>query len=359
MTILSRYVMRIFAAMFAVSLASFSSIYLIIDFLEKISRFSRSGGGSGKILTFLFLQGIDVTAQMTPLALLMASVLTIGSLVRNSELVVITMAGISIVRLARPMLLTGLAMSLFLLLFGETTLPGIRSHKNDLKALLSGKKPPSVTFHQNDIWYRDREAIISISHFIPGERKVLGVSILSFDPDFTLTERIEARQGYLDKGSLQLDHVTLYRFKDGGIESFETLPSLPHPTTLSLEDLREIEKQADSMSFGMLRGYARKLASAGSPSPRWETLMAARLAEPFAAFVMTLVGIPFAVGHARGSGPAQGIALSIVTALSYFVANSLAISLGQNAILPPMVAGWITPLLFLLLGGVLLKRSSG
>jgi len=359
MTILSRYVMRSFLFSSLLSLASFVSIYLIIDFLEKISRFGRSGGGVGKIITFFLLQGFDVATQMTPLALLMGSVLTIGGLVRTSELVVMTMAGVSLPRVSRPMLLTGLAASLVLLVVGETTLPEIRARKNDLKALLSGKKPPSVTFHQNDIWYRDRDGILSATHFIPETRELVNVSILSFTPDFTLTERVEAQRGVLGGNAIRLERVTVYRFQEGGVRSLETVPAITRPTTLSLDDLREIEKQADAMSFGMLRAYTRKLELAGSRSPRWETLMHARLAETCLPFVMTLLGIPFAVGHSRSSGPARGIALSIVTGLAYFILNSLAVSLGQTGLLPPLLAGWVTPLIFLGGGLFLLTRSSG
>lgn len=359
MTILSRYVLKIFLSSCGVSLASFSSIYLIIDFFEKIARFGRNGGNAASITLFFLFQGIDVICQMTPLALLLASVLTIGALVRTSELTVIHMAGVSTLRLSLPLLLTGLIASIILLLFSETALPGIRTRKSDLKALLSGKKPPSVSFRQNDIWYRDREAIISATQFLPDAGVLLGVSVMKFDTDFNLTERVDAARANLSEGILTASGVTVYRFEAGGLKEYVEHPTLTIPTSLTRDDLRELEKSADAMSFRVLREYTRKLERTGYRSPRWETLMHARLAEPFTSFVMTLAGIPFAIRNARSSGPARGIALTIVTGFTFYVLNALSVSLGQSGMIPPVIAGWGVPILFLLLGTLLLKRLSG
>jgi lipopolysaccharide export LptBFGC system permease protein LptF len=60
---------------------------------------------------------------------------------------------------------------------------------------------------------------------------------------------------------------------------------------------------------------------------------------------MTLIGVPFAFVVAR-RGALYGIALSIILAIVYWAFLQIFEALGNNALLPPLLAAWAANLLF-------------
>jgi len=76
---------------------------------------------------------------------------------------------------------------------------------------------------------------------------------------------------------------------------------------------------------------------------------------PLIAFVVTLIGIPFAL-TTGGRGAISGIALSIGIGIIYWSLSSLFEAMGNLHQLPPVVAAWSPDLLFGLGGAYLLLR---
>jgi lipopolysaccharide export system permease protein len=85
-------------------------------------------------------------------------------------------------------------------------------------------------------------------------------------------------------------------------------------------------------------------------------MMHAKLSAPFAAFVMVVLGIPFALRSSRSGGIALGIGASVGIGFAYFVVNAILLSYGRSGVLPPVVAAWGANLIFVL-GGVWLSMT--
>jgi lipopolysaccharide export LptBFGC system permease protein LptF len=60
---------------------------------------------------------------------------------------------------------------------------------------------------------------------------------------------------------------------------------------------------------------------------------------------MTLLGVRFSFTVGR-RGALYGIAVSIVIGMAYIICMRLAEAMGNNAVLPPMVAAWAPNFLF-------------
>jgi lipopolysaccharide export system permease protein len=104
MTVLSRYITATYLKLLALTAGSFVAIYLVIDFLEKISRFSQASGNPQYILFFYLYKIPAIINQVMPLAILMSTLLTLGILSRSSEIVAMQSCGISLKRIAMPLL---------------------------------------------------------------------------------------------------------------------------------------------------------------------------------------------------------------------------------------------------------------
>jgi lipopolysaccharide export system permease protein len=123
-----------------------------------------------------------------------------------------------------------------------------------------------------------------------------------------------------------------------------------------LSDFAQIPKAPDVMNYVELRDYIRRLQEGGHKVSKYLVDLYAKIAFPFAALIMALVGIPFALTSPRG-GRLIGVGLCLVLGLGYFVVHSAAVALARTDILPPVVAAWAANFLFGTLGLFLYLRA--
>ena len=100
MPILFRYLLREYAKIFLMCFAGLMTIYLVIDFFEKVRRLSFDATWLD-VLSYFALR-LGVSYQIVPLAVLMATLLTLGLLSRNNEITAIRSCGISLPGLPHP-----------------------------------------------------------------------------------------------------------------------------------------------------------------------------------------------------------------------------------------------------------------
>ena len=135
MTILFRYILREYMKIFFMCFSGLMTIYLVIDFFEKVRRFLRYDAHALDVLAYFALKTPGISFQIAPLAILMATLLTIGVLSRSHEITAMRSCGISLYWIASPFLFFGLILGVVLLLFTSTVIPLVlrpgRFHQGD------------------------------------------------------------------------------------------------------------------------------------------------------------------------------------------------------------------------------------
>ena len=113
----------------------------------------------------------------------------------------------------------------------------------------------------------------------------------------------------------------------------------------SFEDFRRETKKPEDMNYQELTVYINKLTAFGYDTSKYIVDLRAKFSYPFVSLVMVIIGFPFALKSPR-SGTAMGVGLSVFIGLTYWIVLQLGISLGHGHILPPLVAAWISHMLF-------------
>ena len=93
MNILFRYMLREYVKIFGMCFAGLMTIYLVIDFFEKVRRFLRYDAHALDVLAYFVLKMPAISYQIAPLAVLMATLLTIGLLSRSHEITAMRSCG--------------------------------------------------------------------------------------------------------------------------------------------------------------------------------------------------------------------------------------------------------------------------
>jgi hypothetical protein len=142
MTILFRYIGLEFAKLFLMCFSGLMTIYLVIDFFEKLRRFLKFDAQMSDILAFFLLRTPGITFQIAPLAILMATLLSLGLLSRNHEITAMRSCGVSLGRLAAPFLVIGAVISLLLLGMTSVIIPTATARAEYVKNTFIEKETP-------------------------------------------------------------------------------------------------------------------------------------------------------------------------------------------------------------------------
>jgi lipopolysaccharide export system permease protein len=348
MTVLSRYITATYLKLLALTAGSFVAIYLVIDLLEKLSRFSQASGNPQYILFFYLYKIPAIINQVMPMAILMSTLLTLGILSRSSEIVAMQSCGISLKRIAMPLLVIAFFLSIFTFFSNEAIIPSTSQKLKYIQEVLIEGKNPSTFFRLNNIWYRDNNYILQAQLFIPTTWTLKGVTLWQTTDVMQPTKRLDAEDGVWNGSYWTLKNVVERSFSGGKVTETRKIASLPVPLQLKINDLKVWDKYADDMGFFKLKQYTEKLQKAGYDATKYQAQMYAKISMPFACLIMAFVGIPFSLRGGRSSGIAVGIGLSIGIGFAYFIINAILISFGETGILPPMVSAWAANFIFAL-----------
>jgi lipopolysaccharide export system permease protein len=356
MGILDRYIARTWLRLLALCFGGFIALYLIIDLIEKIPRFLRAGGAATVILQYFLWKLPEMLGRTATFSILMATLLTLGELSRDSEIVAMRSCGVSLVRIALPMLLLGFVASILLLVNAELVLPRSYARTELIDRVRIKKKDERVTFKRNNIWFRSGSMILQAHLFEPKTATLSGIVVWSVDSAMNPVSRIDAAEAVYREGVWQLQAATLRNFQTPAGYAPQAVQMMPLALDLKIEDLQVLDGDADNMSIRKLNEYAENLKRGGYQAYRYLTLMHTKIASPFAALIMVLLGIPFALKNSRSGGVAMGIGVGVGIGFAYFIVNAVLLSYGRSGALPPLVAAWGANMLFMC-GGIWLSMS--
>ncbi|MCE1226687.1 MAG: LPS export ABC transporter permease LptG [Geobacteraceae bacterium] len=346
--IVGRYLAATWLRLFLLCQGGFLAVYLILDFMEKLGRFAKAGASLSAILQFFLFKIPEMVGQTMPFAVLMATLLALGMLSRSSELTALRSCGLSIPRIVLPILTLGLLCSLVLLINSEFVVPKSYQQMEHIEKVVIRKQSVNTFFRLNNIWFRSNNLILQAKVFDPKTQVLKGVTVWDLSPEMQPIRRMDAEQAIHGAAGWELLQVRTRTFAgQGGVVASSRLAV---PLTLKVDDLRILDNNADNLSFRKLREYAISLEKGGYPAGRYRTMMHAKLALPFGAFVMVVLGIPFALKTGRTSGVAMGVGAGVAIGFAYFIINAAVQSYGRSGVLPPLVAAWGANLIFVLTG---------
>ncbi len=340
MTIIDRYIGIIWLRLLLLCLGGFVGIYLVIDLIENIPRFIRAGGAPGDMVQYFLWKFPEMISRTATFSILMATLLTLGTLSRDSEIIALRSCGVSLIRISVPMLVLGFIASLLLLVNAEIVLPHSYGQTEHIIRVKIKKEKDRATFRRNNIWFRSGDQILQARLFEPKTATLSGVVVWTIDRAMNPVSRIDAESAVYGQGRWQLNATSMRNFLTPAGYAPQRADHMPLALNLKIEDLQILDNDADNMSIRTLHEYAENLQKGGYQAYRYLTLMHTKIASPFAALVMVLLGIPFALRNSRSGSIALGIGASIGIGFLFFVVNAVLLSYGRSDVLPPVMAAW-------------------
>ena len=354
MPILFRYLLREYGKIFTMCFSGLMTVYLVIDFFEKVRRFLRYDANWLDVLTYFLLKVPAISFQIAPLAILMATLLTFGLLARGHEVTAMRSCGISLLWITSPFIVFAAAISLVLLIFSSTVIPLAANKSEEIRILRIEKKPPAAAVKLSQPWTRvGTDSLMHVTTVSVGGELLGGVSLFQFGRDFQLADMIEAAEARYSDSTWTLFQGLHRQFPSDGTVATTSFESRPIALTLIPDDFTTwLAGDSELMTFHDIRAYSRRRQQQGTQAARLKTDYYSRIAFPFVTIVMVLVGIALSLRRSgsRGGSMAMGIGQALAVGFCFWTTHSIAIALGRGGALTPLLAAWIGNIVFMSFG---------
>jgi lipopolysaccharide export system permease protein len=353
MRILDRYLLREFVLYSLLGIATFVALFIIVDLFEKLDVFVDHRTSMLTVARYYVYSLPSILTQVLPVAVLLGSLLGLSTLRKNNEITAMQGAGQSPWRLARPLLLAALAISLAQ--YGMNELIGPQAHLRQRRILAEEIKGQSDPERENrsDVRLLGGGRRFWIARFYEGKAQTLREVSVQFLDQPTLRRRIDAAAARwrdscwrFEDGYYRVFHDstdTVLRFRTYGTNEIEEVP----------DDFRTAVRDPFYMSMKNLLTFARRVRESGGEVQKHMTNFHIRASFPLADLVMVLLGAALSLRVVRGGNLAIGFGISVTVGFAYFALIRVGQALGYNGDLPPMLAAWLGNLVFGTLGGFL------
>ncbi|NQV41993.1 MAG: YjgP/YjgQ family permease [Candidatus Marinimicrobia bacterium] len=350
-SLIDRYLIRAFFSTMWTVLIGLVGIFTIADFVEKIDNFVDAGAGANLMLVYYGYSLPNFIDMALPMSMLLATVFSLGTLNKNYEIAAMRASGISMLRIARPLLLLGLIFTIFQFIFQNlVVMPFNHQQKEITRNILKPKKSPRK---MKEVVRQDVNGNIMVikSYDVP-DNSCTDVSILAYQ-DSGITERWDyAKLQWVD--SLQAwdkSEGLNRRFDAAGKLLFSEMSlSDELPITLTPADIVKEQIRPNEMNVFQLEQFIQKKKILGLNPHRWVVDLHFKLAFVMTGFIVIFLGISFALQGTR-ENLAVGVGKSVIALFIYYILLIGGQKIGYNSSMHPAFAVWFGNVVLFIIGG--------
>ena len=351
--ILDVYLLRSFVYYFLLLTIGFILLYEVFTFFELLDDIAQHRTSFVELIQYFIYLACYLFYQLAPLAALVAVLITLGVMTKNNELVAFKASGLSLYRIAVPLLITGAVLATSLVLLDDTYLPYANQRQDALRNQIKGR--PAQTFYQpNQRWiFGENAKVYNYDLFDPDHQLFGGLNVFELNPaTFEVRRRIYAARGHWDAQQRIwiLESGWIRDFDHGHVVRFapflaNALSELNEPPSYFNREVRQYYQ----MTWWELKRYIADLGQAGFDVARLSVQLQRKISFPLIAPIIILLAIPFSI-LVGTRGAIGGLALGVGIAIVYWAAAALTEAMGAVGQLPPLLAAWAPDTVFGFLG---------
>jgi len=357
--VVDRYVLKSFLFWFALLLIGFVLMTHVYTFFDLLSDIVKNNIAMSRVFTYLFFLTPQLIFDSAPMSVLVAVLITFGILTKHNEITAMKASGVSLYRLAVPVLAAALLMSGGLFAFAHYYVPDANRKQDAIRKEIKGK-PVQTYLHPDRHWVFDpgsnNDPRVFYFKYIDGAQKLmLGPQVFELDAaSFRIHKHISAEKARWEPTLRTWVFENGWSREDpGGLrEKFNNFPGQA-ATFMELDEqpdyfLQEV-LQDQQMNYQQLAAYIRELQRSGIDTITLQVSFYRKFALPLFALVMALISVPFAF-LAGNRGAMAGVGVSFTIAIAYWTLGKLFEQLGDVNLLPAMLAAWSPDVIFAMAG---------
>lgn len=356
--IIDRYIIGKFLGTFFFCLVLILTIAVVFDFAEKIDNFMEKEAPVEAIIFDYYLNFIPYFATLfSPLFVFISVIFFTSKMAANTEIIAILNSGMSFRRMMLPYFLSALVIALFTYLLTNFVIPKANLNRinfEDKYYRATTKRAPVMNIHRQVY----KNVLVYMESFNPISQAGRNFTIEKFDEDGRLESKLSGNMVRYDTALSKWVVLNYYQRKITDKEDILTRGDrIDTALIITPSDLSMGPGFVGTMTYDELNTYVGQLKLQGSDELKLFLIEKyRRFANPFAVFILTLIGVSLSSRKARG-GIGMNIGIGLGLSFSYILFMQFASQFSLKGNLGPMLAMWIPNILYAIVALVLYKLA--
>ncbi|MCW0484791.1 LptF/LptG family permease [Gaoshiqia sediminis] len=350
------YIIRKFLGTFFYSIALIISIATVFDISENLDEFISKDAPLNAIVFDYYLNFIPYFANLfSALFTFIAVIYFTSKLAYNSEIIAILSSGVSFHRLIRPYMIGAFIIAVFSYVLGNFIIPPANKKRVDFRNtyINTNYRGLEQNIHRQlspgtYIYMKTYNTSNDVGHKFTIEKFDDGKLVSKLSADYIKWDR--------ENKKWEINNYVI-RDIDGYKESITTGTKIDTTLNMSPEDYRVVKNLVETLALPRLNKEIRDMQLRGVNSTEYEIEKHKRRAQPFSAFILTLIGASLASRKVKG-GLGLHLGLGILISFSYIMFMQISTVFALSGTVPPSIAVWIPNVFFGALAGYLYKQAS-
>ncbi|MBR1889841.1 MAG: LptF/LptG family permease [Alloprevotella sp.] len=356
---LDLYIIKKFLTTYFFLLLIVIVIAIIFDYNEKIDKITSSHATWSQIVFDYYANFVPYFSNLfSPLFVFIAVIFFTTKLSSNSEIIAMKAAGMSFNRLLRPYMFSATLIAVITFFLGAYVIPKGNVERVNFENHYIKKR--DITAIDNIQMQVDTGVVAYISHFDNQRKSGYGFFLDKFVGK-KLVEHLTAKTIQYDTLAEKRYSWTVLTYQSrilkGNKEQLTSGERLDTVIMMEPQDFFYIKNQQETMTVPELRTFIDKQTMRGAAGvSMFEIEYHKRFAMPFAAFILTLIGLTLSV-EKRKNGMGTSIGLGVALSFSYILFQTVSASFAINSGWSPMLSAWLPNIIFAGIAFLLYRRT--
>lgn len=344
MSVLARYLGR---SIFAFTFLTMSVLMILFGVYLFADEQGNIGSGAYTVVDALVFALLNLPSSifgLLPLGALIGALLGLANLARGSELTVMRAAGVSILRIAGWVGVTGLLLAGAAWVIGDYIAPPLEQYALQQKTFARFKEISLIG--DQSAWAKDGNTFITVQRQTT-DNQFGGVYVFHFDDSHHLVSVARAASAEADKHWILRDYIEsrLESKPDGDHVTVTREAAHRFDTSLSADFLGLGAKSPETLPGRVLFDMIGHLRANGLDSSAFEIAFWSRIARTVAIVFFVMLAVPFALGSTRSGSANIRIVLGVMVGVAFFLFAKTVESGAPVFNLPPLLVAWSPTLL--------------
>jgi len=350
--LLDRYIGRTVLVSTLMVMVVLLALFTFVSFAGELDDVGRGSYDAGLAMQYSLLLLPRLAYLLFPIVVLLGTIIGLGTLAGQSELIVVRAAGVSLSRVIWTVMKVGLMLLALMLLVGEFVAPAAEFKAQSLRAeAISGQ----ASFRSDKgLWARDGNSVIHIQDLISSDQ-VGRVSVYDFDENNRLQTVTTAGEASYEDDAWLLKRVLRSAVSEAGVTTIHK-ETLAWQSLLNPELIGVVTVSSDYLSAPGLYRYVKYLSDNRLDSNQYKLALWKKVVMPLTTLVMIFLAVPFVFGPLRSVGVGQRIFVGTLFGIAYFLVDQTTGHLGLVYGLSPLMSVLIAPVLFFAAAIYMFKR---
>ena len=356
--IIDIYIIRKFLGTFFFCLVLILTIAVVFDFAEKIDNFMEKQAPVRAIIFDYYMNFIPYFAMLfAPLFVFIAVIFFTSKMAVSTEIIAILNSGMSFRRMMWPYFLSAFVIATFTFVLTNFVIPKsnlIRMGFEDKYYHSSSSSVPKINIHR----LVQKNVYVYVGTFNPISQRGQTFTIEKFNDSGKLESKLSSSSVVYDTTKHKWIAMNYFiRDLRGREEKITRGREIDTTLMINPADLSRDPSYVGTMTSRELDNYIQLLRLQGSDELKLFLIEKyRRFANPFAVFILTLIGVSLSSRKIRG-GIGMNIGIGLGLSFSYILFLQFASQFSLKGNLGPMLAMWIPNIIYSIIGLVLYKLA--